>query len=58
VQQHIHTGFSLSKDTYRSSIDKLRYGISQENCASPILWALINHIVLAAQEEKIAASDS
>jgi hypothetical protein len=52
MQHHICTGFGVSKDTYGSSVDKLLYGIGQGSCASPILWALLNQIILAALEEK------
>jgi hypothetical protein len=44
-------GFGVSKDTYGSSVDKLLYGIGQGSCASPILWALLNQIILAALGE-------
>jgi hypothetical protein len=33
-------------------LKKLLYGIGQGSCASPILWALINHLLLAALGEK------
>jgi hypothetical protein len=36
------TGFGILDKTYGSTIDKLLYGIGQEGCASPILWALVN----------------
>jgi hypothetical protein len=52
MQNHICTGFGVSKKTYVSSIDKLLYGIGQGSCASPILWALLNKIILAALDEK------
>jgi hypothetical protein len=52
MQHHICTGFGVSKDTYGSSVDKLLYGIGQGSCASPILWVLLNQIILAALEEK------
>jgi hypothetical protein len=52
MQHHICTGFGVSKETYGSSIDKLLYDIGQGSCASPILWALLNQIILAALEEK------
>jgi hypothetical protein len=52
MQHPICTGFCVSKDTYGSSIDKLLYGIGRGSCASPILWALLNQIILAALEEK------
>jgi hypothetical protein len=49
---HICTDLGVSKDTYGSPIDKLLYGIDQGSCASPILWALLNQIILAALEDK------
>jgi hypothetical protein len=52
IQHHICTVFSVNKDTYGFSIDKLLYGIRQGSCALAIIWALINHIILAALEEK------
>jgi hypothetical protein len=52
MQHHICTGFGVRKDTYGSSADKLLYGIGQGNCASPIIWVLLNQIILAALEEK------
>jgi hypothetical protein len=56
IQHHICTGFGVSKDTYGSSFDKLLYGIGQGSCASPIIWALLNQIILAALEEKFDCS--
>jgi hypothetical protein len=38
--------------TYGSTTEKLLYGIGQGSCASPILWALINQLLLAALGEK------
>jgi hypothetical protein len=52
IQHRICTGFGVSKDTYGSSVDKLLYGIGQGSFASPILWALLNQIIIAALEEK------
>jgi hypothetical protein len=52
MQHHIYTGFGVSKDTYGSSIDKLLYGIGQDSCASPIIWELLNQIILAALDNK------
>jgi hypothetical protein len=51
MQRHICTGFGVSETTYGSTIEKLLYGIGQGSCASPILWALINQLILAALEE-------
>jgi hypothetical protein len=52
MQHHICTGFGVSETTYGSTIEKLPYGIGQGSCASPILWALLNQLILAALEEK------
>jgi hypothetical protein len=52
MQHHIFTIFGISKETYGSSIDKLLYGMGQGSCASPIIWALLHKIILAALEEK------
>jgi hypothetical protein len=52
MQHHICTGFYVSKDTYGSSVDKLLYDIGQGSCASPIIGALLNQIILVALEEK------
>jgi hypothetical protein len=41
------TGYGVSDATYSSSLDKLLYGIGQGSCASPILWALLNQLLLA-----------
>jgi hypothetical protein len=52
MQHHICTGFGVSKETYGSSIDKLLYAIGHGSYASPILWALLNQIIITALEEK------
>jgi hypothetical protein len=52
MQHHICTGFGVSETTYGSTIEKLLYGIGQGSCASPILWSLLNQLILAALEEK------
>jgi hypothetical protein len=52
MQHHICTGFGVLETTYRSTIERLLYGIGQGSCASPILWALLNKLILAALEEK------
>jgi hypothetical protein len=51
-QYHICTIFGASKYTYGSSLEKIMYDIWQGSCASPILWALLNYIILVALEEK------
>jgi hypothetical protein len=52
MQHHICTGFGVSETTYGSTIEKLLYGIGQGSCASPILCALINQLILTALEDK------
>jgi hypothetical protein len=38
--------------TYKSVIDTLLYGIGKGICASPIMWALLNQLLLTALREK------
>jgi hypothetical protein len=52
MQHNICTGFGVSETTHGSTIEKFLYGISQGNCASPILWALLNQLTLVALQEK------
>jgi hypothetical protein len=52
MEHQVCTGFGVSDKTYGSTIDKLLYGIGQGSCASPILWALIKKLLLAALGEK------
>jgi hypothetical protein len=51
MQHHMCTGFGVSETTYGSTIEKLIYGIGQGSCASPILWALLNQLILTALED-------
>jgi hypothetical protein len=52
MEHHVCTGFGVSDKTYGSTTEKLLYGIGQGSCASPILWALINQLLLADLGEK------
>jgi hypothetical protein len=52
MEHHVCTGFGVSDKTYGSTTQKLLYGKGQGSCASPILWALINQLLLAALGEK------
>jgi hypothetical protein len=52
MEHHVCTGFGVSDKTYGSTTKKLLYGIGQGSCASPILWVLINQLLLAALGEK------
>jgi hypothetical protein len=42
----------VSEKTYSSTLDKLLYGIGKVSCASPILWALLNQLLLTALGEE------
>jgi hypothetical protein len=52
LEHHVCTGFGVLDKTYGSTIEKLLYGIGQGSCASPILWGLINQLLLAALGKK------
>jgi hypothetical protein len=52
MEHHVCTSFGVSDKTYGSTTEKLLYGIGKGSCASPILWALINQLLLAALGEK------
>jgi hypothetical protein len=52
LEHHIATGYDVSDKTYSSTPEKLLYGIRQGGCASPILWALLNQLLLTALREK------
>jgi hypothetical protein len=56
MEHHVCTGFGVSGKTYGSNIDKLLYDIGQGSCPSPILWALINQLLLAALAQNLPAS--
>jgi hypothetical protein len=52
MEHHVCTGFGVLDKTCGSTTEKLLYGIGQGSCTWPILWALINQILLAALGEK------
>jgi hypothetical protein len=52
MEHHVCTGFGVWDKTYGSTTEKLLYGIGQGSCASPILWALVNQLLLAALGDK------
>jgi hypothetical protein len=52
LEHHIATGYGISDNTYSCTLDKLLYGIGQGGCASPILWALLNQLLLTALVDK------
>jgi hypothetical protein len=52
LEHYIEMGYGVSDKTYSSKLEKLLYGIDQGGCASPILWALLNQLLLTALGEK------
>jgi hypothetical protein len=52
LEHHIAMGYGVSDKTYLSTLEKLLYGIGQGGCASPILWALLNQLLLTALGDK------
>jgi hypothetical protein len=51
LEHHISTGFGVSDKSYCSTVEKKLYGIGQGSCTVPILWALLNQMILTALEE-------
>jgi hypothetical protein len=51
MEHHVCTGFGVSDKTYGLTIDKFMYGIGQGSYAYPILWALINQLLLVGLGE-------
>jgi hypothetical protein len=52
LEHHIATGYGVSDKTYSYTLEKLLYGICQGGCASPIIWALLNQLLLTALGNK------
>jgi hypothetical protein len=52
LENHVATAYGVSDKTYSLTLDKLLYGIRQGSCASPILWALLNQLLLTALGEE------
>jgi hypothetical protein len=48
LEHHVATGFGVSDASYKSTMDKLLYGIGQGSCSSPIVWVLLNQLLLTA----------
>jgi hypothetical protein len=48
LEHHVATGFGVSDTSYKSIMYKLLYGIGQGGCSSPIVWALLNQLLLTA----------
>jgi hypothetical protein len=51
LEHHVATGFGLSDASYKITMDKLLYGIVQGSFSSPIVWALLNQLLLTALGE-------
>jgi hypothetical protein len=52
LEHHVANGFGVSAASYKSTKDKLLYGIGQGSCSSPIVWALLNQLLLMALGEE------
>jgi hypothetical protein len=52
LEHHSSTGFGVSDISYSSTVEKILYGIGQGSCSSPIMWALLNQLILTALEDK------
>jgi hypothetical protein len=52
LEHHISTGLGVSDISYSSTLEKLLYGIGQGRWSSPILWAILNQLILTSLEEK------
>jgi hypothetical protein len=53
LEHHISTGNRISEAAYSSTVEK--YGIGQGSCSSPILWALLNQLIMTALGESLTA---
>jgi hypothetical protein len=51
LEHHVVTGFGVSDASYKTTMDKLLYGIGQGSCSSLIVWALLNQLLLTALGE-------
>jgi hypothetical protein len=52
LEHHVATGSGVSNTSYKSTMDKMLYGIGQGICSSPIVWALLNQLLLTALGEE------
>jgi hypothetical protein len=52
LEHHISRGYGISEATYSSTVDNLMYGIGQGSCISPILWELLNQLIMSVLGEK------
>jgi hypothetical protein len=52
LEHHVATAYGVSDKNYSSMLENLLFGIGQGSCASPILWALLNQLLLTALGEE------
>jgi hypothetical protein len=52
LEHHVETGFGVSDTSYKITLYKLLYGIDQGSCSSPIVWALLNQLLMTALGEE------
>jgi hypothetical protein len=52
LEHHSSTRYGISKATYSNTVDKLMYGIGQGSSSSPIIWALLNQLIMTVLGEK------
>jgi hypothetical protein len=52
LEHHVETGFGVSDASYKSTMDKLLYGIGQDSCSSTIVWSLLNQLLSMALGEE------
>jgi hypothetical protein len=52
LEHHVCTGDGVSNTTLSSTSERILYGIGQGSCASPIIWAILNQLILTALDEK------
>jgi hypothetical protein len=52
LKHHVITWFGLSDTSYKSNMDKLLYVIDQGSFSSPMVWALLNQLLLTALGEE------
>jgi hypothetical protein len=48
LEHHVATGLRVSETSYNSTTDKLLYVIGQGSCSAPIVWDLLNQLLLTA----------
>jgi hypothetical protein len=52
LEHHIATGYGVPDKTYSPTLEKLLYVIGQGGYASPILWELLNQLIITALGDK------